>query len=298
VGVVGLAAMERPDDWSCPNENCLNHTKGVFGSKANCPKCGAGRDDNPALQKAEKGMQGGDMPDDWLCPNETCKNHERMVFAKHTSCPLCGTARNAQKPGDWQCPNLSCLNHKNTVFASKAVCPRCNTPRPGTAFLAPPAVFQAPQPRMMMLRTGGAAPVPMGGGCFGAARRNGYGSGGGARAPLYGGGAEHFTLEAPPQVQSGDWQCPNVDCINNRKMVFGKNESCPKCGAPKEQQLPPRGLRSGGRVGDWACPNPDCRNHRNNVFAKHDSCPACGAEKPSDNIKRERSRSPRRSHFF
>ncbi|CAJ1358774.1 unnamed protein product [Effrenium voratum] len=30
-----------------------------------------------------------------------------------------------------------------------------------------------------------------------------------------------------------DWQCPNTECINNTKMVFGKHSSCPSCGTAR-----------------------------------------------------------------
>eukprot|EP00416_Gambierdiscus_australes_P009177 CAMPEP_0171125978 /NCGR_PEP_ID=MMETSP0766_2-20121228/112385_1 /TAXON_ID=439317 /ORGANISM="Gambierdiscus australes, Strain CAWD 149" /LENGTH=314 /DNA_ID=CAMNT_0011588979 /DNA_START=42 /DNA_END=986 /DNA_ORIENTATION=+ len=310
---------ERPGDWQCPNASCQNHTRMVFGSKANCPKCGAGRDDPPTAEmptqympQPEKGVQaqgfavktgiwdtgaaralsgmglgtasqGADMADDWQCPNSGCINHTKLVFGKRSSCPSCGTARNAKQPGDWQCPNVQCLNHRNTVFASKMTCPKCGQPRPG-AFVAtgsqqvqvnnPLAGLQLPFGNLlnMTMRTD-------------MADGNGMSVGGGS---------------------PGDWRCPNVSCINNRKMVFAKNSMCPKCGSLKETAAPmpqPGHVHTdgtacvghghgGGNPGDWVCPNTDCLNHRNKVFAKHSQCPNCGMEKPEE--LRARSRSPYR----
>merc|ERR1719188_2304068 len=102
--------------------------------------------------------------------------------------------------------------------------------------------------------------------------------------------------QAQPE-RPGDWQCPNASCLNHHKMVFGKNASCPKCGAPKPAMgsslmggalgaliqgiLPgvnlggaapapaPMKSRGGSNPGDWRCPNTDCMNHRSLVFAKH-----------------------------
>jgi len=292
---------EQPNDWQCPSPYCVNHSRMVFGSKANCPKCGAARDEpEPQAQhhaswdqyaqppeppmaepvKAEKGMQGGDMPDDWQCPNTGCINHTRLVFGKRSSCPSCGTARNAKQPGDWQCPNPQCLNHRNTVFASKPSCPKCGAPRPGT-FTAPPPVsmpyVQQPPPRPSALRfalNGGGLPALPSQPPFDAT----YALKSAVAASLLGGGAP------------GDWRCPNVNCINNRKMVFAKNSACPKCGAPRE--VVPTRVQGSVNPGDWACPNVDCLNHRNKVFAKHSSCPSCGAAKLEDGMERARSRSP------
>ena len=66
-------------------------------------------------------------------------------------------------------------------------------------------------------------------------------------------------------ASEGDWQCPNVECINHTKYVFGKHASCPSCGQPRNPKT----------VGDWLCPNPSCVNSRNSVFGKHQSCPKC-----------------------
>jgi len=34
-------------------------------------------------------------------------------------------------------------------------------------------------------------------------------------------------------ADSGDWQCPNSNCVNSRNMVFASKSHCPKCGTPK-----------------------------------------------------------------
>lgn len=34
-------------------------------------------------------------------------------------------------------------------------------------------------------------------------------------------------------ADSGDWQCPNSNCVNSRNMVFASKTHCPKCGTPK-----------------------------------------------------------------
>lgn len=284
---------ERPGDWQCPNTSCVNHTRKVFGSKANCPKCGTSRDEVlpeevlpeeeeqieytgacpvSITSKAERGMQGGDMPDDWQCPNPSCLNHTKMVFAKRSSCPSCGTARNAKQPGDWQCPNQQCVNNRNTVFASKTACPKCGSPRPGSfgPIVQATAVRNTgPYPTS----TGPAFRPPIAGGFANVrpAIANG-GFAGGGFANGFAGNAVHAS--AGP----GDWQCPNVSCMNNTRMVFGKNQTCPKCGSPKEA---PRVHRNQNQnPNDWQCPNTECLNHRNKVFAKHASCPSCGSDKP------------------
>jgi len=318
---------ERPTDWQCPNESCVNHTRMVFGSKAECPKCGASKDDiydggyqEPQMRRSappsrsfvamkvlperevvpggyrvapmargredryheeplpERGMVGGDMEDDWACPDANCINHTKMVFGKKASCPACGTARNAKTPGDWLCPNTECVNSRNTVFASKMSCPKCGTQKPlfGNS-KSRPSVAPAPSPRAMTVSV---RPLPVR-------------SQTGARAPSR--PVPMPRVQMAPVVSGapgapGDWQCPNSDCLNHKRMVFGKNDACPKCGA--EKPVPRgRGGRGGSFAEDWQCPTPDCQNHRNKVFAKHQSCPQCGAEKPNG---RARSRSPYR----
>ncbi len=50
-------------------------------------------------------------------------------------------------------------------------------------------------------------------------------------------------------ADSGDWQCPNSNCVNSRNMVFASKSHCPKCGTPK-----PRAAfsRSHGNTGSIA----------------------------------------------
>lgn len=243
--------MERPGDWQCPNPNCVNHTKMVFGSRTHCPKCNTAQGDiYQDCQKATMGMQGGDMPGDWMCPNVNCINNSKLVFGRHPSCPRCGTARNAKQPGDWVCPNQSCINSKNTVFASKPTCPKCGHPRPGTI----------PQAAL---------------GYFGF---NGDGT------PMMRQMVQMGQVGQMRQGQPSDWQCPNSICVNHSKMVFGKNSSCPKCGSPKPAGGSIGGSFGGlvsGQPGDWQCPNASCQNNTKMVFAKHTSCPKCGSPKPT-----------------
>lgn len=312
---------EKPPDWQCPTPSCINHLKMVFGTKIACPKCGANRDD-PVVQveaeggiRPEKGMQGGDMPHDWQCPNEQCKNNTKMVFGKHLSCPACGTARNAAKPGDWLCPNVSCQNHKNTVFASKIQCPRCGTPRPGTGMALPQMRMMGPQ---VMGGRAGQAQMPQ-------VIIAQPGPGGTLQLDLRAlttllGGAAAGGITLAGAAPNGDWQCPNTLCVNHSKMVFAKNQTCPKCGsakaaaaaAPQMVSIAPMGMKmagvmggmvgKGGRgpqPGDWKCPNAECVNHKNHVFAKHTSCPSCGSEKPAGGghaVDRSRSPGPFRLH--
>merc|ERR1719277_1989890 len=131
--------------------------------------------------------------------------------------------------------------------------------------------------------------------------------GGGCGGCGMAGSPQHVAMGAPMggilgsggSGNPGDWQCPNAACMNHSKMVFAKNASCPKCGAPKPTGLPnlaalaglggmgmnmmsmpgmgavmgmggglPPKQRGGSNPGDWRCPNTDCKNHRNHVFAK------------------------------
>eukprot|EP00440_Ansanella_granifera_P063669 gb/GFBE01069031.1/.p2 GENE.gb/GFBE01069031.1/~~gb/GFBE01069031.1/.p2 ORF type:complete len:300 (-),score=56.90 gb/GFBE01069031.1/:82-981(-) len=81
--------------------------------------------------------------------------------------------------------------------------------------------------------------------------------------------------QAQPRSKGGDnpndWQCPNTECHNHTNMVFGKHESCPKCGTAKNAK----------QAGDWLCANPQCINSKNCVFASKHSCPKCGMPKPA-----------------
>lgn len=75
-------------------------------------------------------------------------------------------------------------------------------------------------------------------------------------------------------VEKGDWQCMNPDCINHERwpssFVYGSKVNCPKCGTGKTAQ----------RVGDWNCPNTQCVNHHNCVYSSKAACQRCGTPKP------------------
>lgn len=234
---------------------------------------------------------GGERPEDWQCSKEDCINHTKMVFGRHDACPSCGTSKEAKTPGDWQCPNQDCQNHTHNVFASKQQCPKCGAARPkkGSNSFAPTNQgYGVPQ--------GYGGPQFMGGQQMQYMNHQpmmhqqamgqvmyGYGAGGGKGK---GGGGQ--------PAQASDWKCPNNDCINHAKMVFGRHETCPKCGSEKAAAQQSAGA---GRAGDWACPNQECLNHTKLVFGKHGTCPKCGSENPDVSIanegRRGRSRSPR-----
>ena len=97
------------------------------------------------------------------------------------------------REGDWQCPNSSCANHLRFVFGSKVACPLCGAPKPEAH-----ATLKAASQEALS--------------AFDPAK------------PLLAG-----TLIA----DSGDWQCPNSNCVNSRNMVFASKSHCPKCGTPK-----------------------------------------------------------------
>lgn len=223
----------------------------------------------PQYAPARKAVAPGEArPDDWQCSNTDCINHTKLVFGRHDSCPSCGAAKDAKKEGDWQCPNPNCQNHRSNVFASKTHCPKCYAPRPcgrhgvqQTGYMPPMQQMQPMHIQMHApMHTPRAAMVPM----F-------VGKGGGGKGKS---GA------------AGDWKCPDTNCINHTKLVFGRHESCPKCGCQK-----PEPGQAQARAGDWQCPNEECLNHTKMVFGTKDSCPKCGAANPDGRV---RSRSPRR----
>lgn len=256
-------------------------------------------------------MMGGDMPSDWQCPNNSCINHTKMVFGKNASCPKCGTARNAKQPGDWQCPDFKCQNHTRTVFASKSSCPRCGAARPGSGggrvsygsrdrdegrhyeSRNPEAAAAAFATTLLQGLKSGGRSIP---GLAEMAEMVLSQLGGDShrgRSSSHQGASSYHAAPPPSGGAPGDWLCPTPDCVNSRKMVFGKHSSCPKCGAEK----PIPGQRTyTTQPGDWKCPNGNCQNSRNGVFAKHDSCPKCFTPKPGSRSRgREgRERSPYR----
>mmetsp|Transcript_30628 Transcript_30628/g.55880 ORF Transcript_30628/g.55880 Transcript_30628/m.55880 type:complete len:321 (+) Transcript_30628:104-1066(+) len=305
-----MSLTSRPGDWQCPNQSCVNSVKMVFARKTECPKCGhpkpssggdgGGHFGGHGLPSPRSGMPFGghglpglvsprpasivqlapqfkpapqpgrgisespgephEREEDWQCSNVNCINHTRLVFGKHSACPSCGASKNADRAGDWQCPNIQCPNHRNSVFAKHLVCPKCRTPRPQRGRIG--------SPMPMLMRTPMAMPTPA----------MNYGPAPPMRMPSGG---------PAGQIQSNDWQCPNIGCLNHVKFVFGKYTECPKCGAPK-------GAGKGAarpNPNDWQCPNQGCLNHIKLVFAKNDQCPKCGEARP-ENGSRERSRSP------
>eukprot|EP00931_Biecheleriopsis_adriatica_P007866 TRINITY_DN109117_c0_g1_i1.p1 TRINITY_DN109117_c0_g1~~TRINITY_DN109117_c0_g1_i1.p1 ORF type:complete len:304 (+),score=53.43 TRINITY_DN109117_c0_g1_i1:32-913(+) len=92
----------------------------------------------------------------------------------------------------------------------------------------------------------------------------------------------HDRSEAVVVNQRGDWQCPNSNCQNHTMFVFGKNESCPKCGSvrPAQADMVATLPELSNPRGDWKCPNKNCQNHAKMVFGKHELCPKCGSPKP------------------
>lgn len=255
----------------------MNNSKMVFGTKTHCPKCGTPRDgDDFGGVQMVRGVGDRDGSNDWPCPNTSCLNSTKMVFGRHESCPACGTSRNAKYAGDWACPNRTCVNHTNTVFASKLQCPKCGTPKPFPGQQQARVVQQFQQQMQMQMPVqrafGGQMPVQHG----------------------FGGRGMHGVMQSAPMMGQmhgvGDWQCPNSGCVNNSKMVFGKNPSCPKCGSPKPAAVMMGGGMMGGMMGgmhgsngagDWQCPTFDCVNHAKMVFGKNSSCPKCGSPKPA-----------------
>lgn len=235
------------------------------------------------------GVPGQAEPGDWACPNTACVNHTRMVFRKKASCPSCGTPKNAMTPGDWQCPNTACVNSRSFVFNSKSSCPKCGSPRPEGSGLA-----------MAGMNFGAFGGVPVAAMPFG-----GYGGGSpsvqaaaaGITATLQpGGGVKIDWSNVPTQANwspagGNDWVCPTPDCVNHKWMVYGKHESCPKCGVARPAEAVQRSIPTHSPTGshftagdnplDWNCPNPGCCNHKNKVFAKHAICPKCFTPRPA-----------------
>jgi|EP00927_Polykrikos_kofoidii_P067852 hypothetical protein len=301
------------NDWPCPNSQCINSHKLVFGNKSSCPKCGS-TPDTPVFGSPEVVVgpndgktQGGMMPGDWQCPNMFCINHTRMVFAKFTACPKCCAAKEAGRPGDWVCPNATCLNNKNAVFGSKTACPRCGTLRPGSSG-GLPSVNTSYGGKSFGK---GNLAITFGSSWFGQVNPAGLaGNPGDWQCPneaclnnKKGVFAKNDTCPkclspkptSPGNVPGQDWQCPNTSCMNHEKGVFGKHDFCPKCFTPKPD------FPSPVEGADWQCPNVECMNNKRMVFGKHSACPACGAVKPTANVLSAirgaggRSRSPYRS---
>lgn len=232
----------------------------VFGTKTQCPQCGA--------SKGPETLQTAGVSGNIMSQMNQMKQYPSFQEAPHDifSAPFGGGTSGAgatSREGDWHCPNPGCVNSTNLVFGSKDACPRCGTPKPGEKPAAKPtaavsALQYLPLPNSMS---------PLDITAFNIAT----------------------TMMAHLSGRPGDWQCPNRECVNHKRMVFAKNETCPQCGSAKPSQV---GLKGGGNPHDWQCPNSECQNHRNYVFAKHEMCPRCGTSK--DQSFRNRSRSPSR----
>jgi len=338
-------AGANPHDWLCPNPGCINAVKGVFAKHQSCPKCGAPKGLAPGAggmggaKGGPKGGGGGGRPGDWLCPNPECINATKAVFGSKDNCPQCfapreqgvpvamaqrpshGAGAGPQRQGDWMCPNPSCMNASKGVFGRHDSCPKCGASRhdgapmgyadkgKGKGIGAPPAPSRQPQWNMPS-----AMPGPGGGQgedwlCPNMTCVN-------STKGVFG---RHLACPKCGCCKPGDWRCPNGQCINHSKMVFEKNTLCPKCGTAKpgtpaahEQQMQAEratmgmgnmgygyagpgpmsgpGPRPSARAGsgaptDWRCPDPSCINHQRMVFGKHPNCPQCGAEKPAAQAK-------------
>lgn len=326
----------QPNDWLCPNSQCINATKGVFARHSSCPKCGAPR----GMTVAAMGMGGGggQRSGDWLCPNGSCINATRAVFAKHSNCPQCNApkenatpiVRPSSSPGlfrsnDWLCPTPGCINATKGVFARHSTCPKCGASKeeadgsqifdgggcqkvPGQTW----SYTQAPQADWAQTWTPPTAFMGwMGAGCAATGQMGRSGPGGskaedwscpntGCINATKGVFGKHAACPKCGSPKPGDWPCPNIQCINNSKGVFARNSTCPKCGCARPgtaaalmQHSFGRSMGGMGMSGmgmgvsghsvnpsDWRCPDPDCINNKRLVFGKNTNCPQCGAEKP------------------
>jgi len=189
-------------------------------------------------------------------------------------------------PGDWQCPNTSCKNHFGMVFASKAFCPLCGTGRPGLnngAGMGPPQgglIFDGVQWRPM----GGPAVGPAQGGF--PMQQGGF--------PMQQGGMplQQNSFWGDSRDRGQDWPCPNTECMNHTKMVFGTKDSCPRCGAIKPG-LEMGGRQAGGR-GDKSRGGSKKRKHRRSSSSSGSSSSSRHKAKKKKR-KRKRSSSSSRS---
>mmetsp|Transcript_12830 Transcript_12830/g.14995 ORF Transcript_12830/g.14995 Transcript_12830/m.14995 type:complete len:242 (-) Transcript_12830:116-841(-) len=232
----------------------------VFGTKTVCPQCGAskGQEGLTAVSGNTTSQMKLQYPSFQEAPGTAPD-----IF----STPFSGGGATCRE-GDWHCPNAGCVNSTNLVFGRNDACPRCGTPKPGDkpgakATAAVAALQYLPLPKSMS---------PLDITAFNLATTM----------------MAHLNSQPGLNGRPGDWQCPNRECVNHKRMVFAKNEMCPQCGASKPS---PVGLKA-GNPHDWQCPNSECQNHRNYVFAKHEMCPRCGTSK--DQSLRKRSRSPSR----
>jgi len=254
---------DRANDWQCPNEGCINHSKMVFGRHTSCPSCGTARNATKA--------------GDWLCPNTSCINSKNLVFARNTHCPNCGSPKPMTKGpmtvprqhvlqfppmmptlfcppaptvsgkgckgvnGDWKCPNPSCVNHVRMVFGKNMLCPQCGSPKSIPMPVMQVAMGKGSQGDWQCPKPDCVNHVRM---VFG--KHDNCPQCGSDKLPQVRWDAAQ---EPFPEVfgRPGDWQCPNSECINHRKLVFAKNTECPKCGSPPVEALRTVPARGDGR---------------------------------------------------
>jgi hypothetical protein len=196
--------MDRPADWRCPNDACVNSRNMVFGTKESCPKCGTRKDAVALTNGTVYGSSSSSVPtesmvlgyrhDVWALQKTVCPNNTKRVLGSMSACPSAGTAMNAKNPGDWQCPNVSCVNNRNAVFASKSRCPMCGEAKPvGARGVGFPMLQQWP---------------PM-----------------------------QQAIQPANSRKPEDWQCPGQD---HKSPVTSRHDTCPKGGIsnPVDWQRP------------------------------------------------------------
>jgi hypothetical protein len=132
--------MDRPADWRCPNEACVNSLNMVFGTRESCPKCGTGKDARALTNGTVHISSISSAPSGTMVRGsgrEDCGHHAENTVGWESTGPLPCHARNGKNPGDWQCPTSLCVNNRNNVFGSKSCCPMCGAGKP-VAELVPP----------------------------------------------------------------------------------------------------------------------------------------------------------------
>lgn len=267
----GMMGGDLPSDWQCPNENCMNNQKMVFGKHQSCPKCGAHRN--------------AKQPGDWQCPNVACRNHQNTVFASKTHCPKCGAAR----------PGFGGGAYAGGAYAGGGYGGGYVPPRGNMIPMQPShGVWMGSPPPMMGRPTFGA---PSFGPSFG--------------GPITGNPADWqcpntSCMNHRKMVFGKHTNCPQCGQTKpsgrmNGGMPSGMHGMGSMHGGGMGMFGGGCGSGGGGsHPGDWQCPNQDCKNHRNGVFAKHSQCPACGADNPGAYASamggRRRSRSPYRPY--
>lgn len=207
-----------PEDWQCPNTDCMNHTKMVFGKKSSCPKCGTARN----------AKQAGD----WQCPNTQCLNHKNTVFAKKSSCPKCGAPRPGCYPDSARFPQVAV---QQPGIPSVAIHPHL-LQQAVVRLLQSQTQQQQLQQQLQHLQQprGGSSGHPGDWRCPNPSCMN-------STRMVF---AKHMTCPQCGSAKSsgskgnskgnaGDWQCPDPTCKNHRNNVFAKHSSCPACGSER-----------------------------------------------------------------